>query len=90
MVPMLPWLWWLLDVGTVEELKKELLASLEEEFQAEMSQSGPQTFFKETLNQQPCFSKYKPMGPRVSPTSFFQHLDDARSSKLKAFDIKHN
>ena len=82
MVPLLSWVWWLIDASTLEDTKAQLLVILSEQYQLETGQSGPH-FLKETLDQQLCPLKYAPMSTRVSAKSFFQHLNDERPSKLK-------
>lgn len=87
LVPLLAWLWWLFQTydaaATVEDVRKELLMCINEEFQEVTGRLGDFDFFKRTLGNQECASPYKPKSSRVTGDSFLRHLDDVKPAKLK-------
>jgi hypothetical protein len=88
MIPLLAWLWWLLQAYdaecTLEEVKQSLLPCLRRRFVEETGHQ-PHSFLEETIQkQQQGPSPYKPKSSRICSAWFLSHVEDDRSAKLEA------
>ena len=87
MIPLLAWLWWLLQAYdaecTLEEVKQSLLPCLKRRFMEETGHQ-PHPFLEETVQKQQGSSPYNPKSSKICSASFLSHVEDERSAKLEA------
>ena len=89
MVPLMPWLLWLLqgydDAWTLETAQLELARRLKSALHEEMDREPPALFVEEAVALQMKDARpYKPKSKHVKRTSFMPHVPDEEGAKLEA------